>query len=843
MKKTYILTAMLTGLSMFWGCSSNPNTQQQQSNTTEVQQPKLESQSSISEDTLPDRIDIDFFGSNTDYKSDIDFSKVSLNGCNYQQLRILKAYPYALHGFWFKESDINAFFSNRTQWYEKAVEERYFSPASENDDEYWKTMEAYWKTWNEDYYSLMNQIQLSDAQKDFVKRVTEKMSEMEKNKYFSQNSLSLGNPDLLVNSHQFSDLYAGKNKKMKDLLEKYNICFSSTKSEQLFAIYEDNDYHCIPNFITTDVYLQAFHMFFDYALKSVEINGIIPRLEKFYTAMHDFAAKQTEEENAEFYDFASLYFAIANYQLTGKNLSLKPQQKNDYNAENELIMKAEDDFSPSLELKVKFPYSLFKPRGHYTRNETYKKYFRSMMWIETASFEFSDEKALKRSITMAYIFSKIGQKERQGMKETDNTLSFLMGEPDNFSIVKLSDYISEKYSNASLTELFNNSQLKTWIKKQFEVCNRVKPKVEVSDPDKINFMPQRYTVDGEILSKMFDEKPNSQRPFPRGLDVFDALGFSPATSLLDTLYKDSDKWKDYGKYRAEVKNTFKNYQGWSNSNYNKWMEVLLSLQNTDSKQPDYMKTSAWGVKNMVSALASWSELKHDAILYAEQPMGAECGGGEDLPSPIIVGYVEPNVKFWSKLLECIDLLKVNLKKFDLMNSELDNRIEELTDQVTFCKTIAEKELSKQKITDDEYGQIRVIGSTLEYFTLSVLDPNESFDSWNLVTGADKKVAVVADVFTRNIMGCDKCGILYEAVGNPNIIYVVVELDGQLYLTRGATFSHYEFVRPLGDRLTDEQWQKLLEDQANKPSQSEWFAPLLIEDNVKVNENYIYSSGC
>jgi hypothetical protein len=194
-------------------------------------------------------------------------------------------------------------------------------------------------------------------------------------------------------------------------------------------------------------------------------------------------------------------------------------------------------------------------------------------------------------------------------------------------------------------------------------------------------------------------------------------------------------------------------------------------------------------------------------------------------------------------LECIDLLKVNLKKFDLMNSELDNRIEELTDQVTFCKTIAEKELSKQKITDDEYGQIRVIGSTLEYFTLSVLDPNESFDSWNLVTGADKKVAVVADVFTRNIMGCDKCGILYEAVGNPNIIYVVVELDGQLYLTRGATFSHYEFVRPLGDRLTDEQWQKLLEDQANKPSQSEWFAPLLIEDNVKVNENYIYSSGC
>lgn len=39
-----------------------------------------------------------------------------------------------------------------------------------------------------------------------------------------------------------------------------------------------------------------------------------------------------------------------------------------------------------------------------------------------------------------------------------------------------------------------------------------------------------------------------------------------------------------------------------------------------------MQTPEWGYKNLNTALASWAELKHDAILYGEQPMAAECGG-------------------------------------------------------------------------------------------------------------------------------------------------------------------------------------------------------------------------
>ena len=64
----------------------------------------------------------------------------------------------------------------------------------------------------------------------------------------------------------------------------------------------------------------------------------------------------------------------------------------------------------------------------------------------------------------------------------------------------------------------------------------------------------------------------------------------------------------------------------------------------------------------------------------------------------------------------------------------------------------------------------------------------------------------------------------------------------LYLTRGATFSYYEFVQPLGTRLTDEEWQKMLEEK-KAPAVPEWMKSILIEKEPHVDERVFYSSGC
>ena len=72
-------------------------------------------------------------------------------------------------------------------------------------------------------------------------------------------------------------------------------------------------------------------------------------------------------------------------------------------------------------------------------------------------------------------------------------------------------------------------------------------------------------------------------------------------------------------------------------------------------------------------------------------------------------------------------------------------------------------------------------------------------------GPDKSIAVVADIYTRNVRGCDKNGVLHVATGNANNIYVVVEIEGNLYLTRGATFSYYEFAH--GRRMAENAGRK------------------------------------
>ena len=94
---------------------------------------------------------------------------------------------------------------------------------------------------------------------------------------------------------------------------------------------------------------------------------------------------------------------------------------------------------------------------------------------------------------------------------------------------------------------------------------------------------------------------------------------------------DGREWKEYPMYRKKASDKFSAFNEWEKTAYNKWIHMLVELQTPDKQYPGYMQTSSWQLKNLNSALASWSELKHNSILYAVQPMCAECGdGGDDL---------------------------------------------------------------------------------------------------------------------------------------------------------------------------------------------------------------------
>lgn len=765
-----------------------------------------------------------------------DIMKIDLNqdlsGKSLQELRLLRNVLYARQGYCFMQADIRGYFSAHMKGYDSI-------------------MEARW--WAEDEGDSVKfpKIKLTKEEEVFIKKIEALEADKKKNNYITRNGVQLGNVENIVNLFQFTNL----SKDFISMLDRNNFAILPTDKIQLFHIYEENDYHQVPNFITTDLYLQLYHMYFSYLLKSLEENKFIPTITALSEGMNNEAMKiasTTKDERIKSAaEFSAVFYAIPYYILTGKKKTIPSGYNELFDQEIEHINSEADAQSEFLQYKnVIFPYSLFKPRGHYTRNEKLKKYFKTMMWLQTASFCRETPEQLTQSVFMAQLLNTGKISNNQPFMKLYNSvyepIVFLIGEPDNLSVNDIVSYFNKNNVTtlSSSMEPSMISKVDTELKEIVKNRNKIKPKVQLSCPDKINFMPQRYLFDNEILKELVDVKPNAKRAYPKGLDVFAALGNKKAEDILLNEYKEKENWSEYPATLNKLKKKFENQTGWNKAVYNKWILGLYAMQKKQANYPFFMQTGMWEKKNLNTALASWSDLKHDAILYGEQPEAAECGGGGP-PSPYTVGYVEPNISFWKNMIELIDLTEEVLKTNDLLTSDIDSKSKQLKENAQFLLSASEKELKKQKLSEQEYNTIETLGASTEYLTLSIVEPDKNLFTWENVQGPDRSVAVVADVYTRNINGCSENGVLHEGVGNVNEIYVVVEIDGYLYLTKGATFSYYEFVQPQNSRLTDEEWQKILESKKGLPEIPKWMKEIILpaKEVPAVDEKIFYSSGC
>lgn len=258
-----------------------------------------------------------------------------------------------------------------------------------------------------------------------------------------------------------------------------------------------------------------------------------------------------------------------------------------------------------------------------------------------------------------------------------------------------------------------------------------------------------------------------------------------------------------------------------------------------------MLTPQWMKKNLNTALASYAEIKHDAILYAKQPEGAECGGGGP-PAPIVKGYVEPNVPFWNKAVSLMYSFEDFLDKYNLWTDKARTTTDRIKEEAEFLLRIAKKENRSLELSDEEYNQIEIIGSTFENISLELArSKDQQLDGWDDIQGADKNIACVADVYTANGPSNPNHSILYEAVAPADEIYVLVRFREGLYLMRGAVFSYREFKRDIKEqRLTDEEWQKMVKEKPRYGIPA-WMKEIIapVKNAPKDNEEVFYSSGC
>lgn len=618
----------------------------------------------------------------------------------------------------------------------------------------------------------------------------------------------------------------------KQMLAKNLFVVSPTNAKQLFHIYEENDYHDLPSFVTTDAILHLYHIFYDFTLRSVEENGLTPVLRRLTEGMLEESITTWQETNDPQLKQAALknvvYFAVA-ARLLGLEGKVMYVAGDMLQTELSFIEKHEG-FRVGAVFPYPVDYSQFVPRGHYTRGEVLPRFFRAMMWYGLTPFALrTAEGRMDEQIRQSLLLTR--SLYRTKLHEDWTTIyeptSFFVGAADDITPGEWKSEMDKVFGgNASVAAFADAAKFEAFAEAAQKLRPaRIQPRIMIQpgkpkppDPTvQLRFMGQRYIPDSEIMQRLTIP---IERVFPAGLDVMAVMGGMRARDILDAnpaIYNPKN-WSQYKPVRAKLSDEFAKVKPemWTSNLYWSWLYTLKALlEPTPAGYPSFMLNIAWQDKSLYTALGSWAELRHDTVLYGKQS-GAEMGdGGEPAPYK---GYVEPNVVFWGRLLNLTKQSREGLVARSLLSDELKDRFEQFEDLLTMLKRISEKELRNEKLTEDEYEGIRHIGGQLEYMTLSVMTGNP--DTWEMVNETDKDMAVVADVHT----GGDK--VLEEGVGHAFEILVIVPVEGKLVLTRGASFSYYEFQHPIGDRLTDEKWQGMV-NAGRAPAPPVWTKSFLL----------------
>ncbi|MCX6558211.1 MAG: DUF3160 domain-containing protein [Candidatus Aminicenantes bacterium] len=611
--------------------------------------------------------------------------------------------------------------------------------------------------------------------------------------------------------------------------------------EQFFHVYENNDYLQVPSFITSDSILHTFHIFFDFTLRQAEEKKLLPALESLTDRMLATLARDRQEAVPAIVKTAATrneaFLAVGYSLLHGKPAAGEGGASPLVQEELRLISAAAG-MAPSPIMGTGVDYSMFKPRGHYTRSADLKRFFMAMMWYGTLPFNLSSGD--DRVLVMAALITR-------SLYEPGGALALweTVYEPTKFYVGIADDLtphdVWEAMENRAPTpkQLSDSSWLNAFRGK---LLGRSSARVigNVNNPDlaqpvQFRFMGQRYTPDGEVFQNLTKYP---ERLFPRGLDLMAALGIGEAEAILREVYKEGEAWPAYwgklGKERERLAGLAP--EAWKQNLYFSWIHVLKRVNEAPAGgAPPFRRTQAWKRKSLMTSLGSWAELRHDTILYAKQS-GAECGGGDGDEEPkLIRGYVEPNPWLYTELGDLVQACRVGLNERGLLTQDFEAVARALSDLLSFMKDTSVKELKGEKLSDIDYQTIRIYGATLDYLTTRMMTgEGGTFDE---VAGPDRSVAVIADIHR----GGDQ--VLEEAVGNVQEIYVVVPIEGKLYLTRGAVFSYYEFKQPVSKRLSDEEWQKMLRDH-EAPPLLEWTDMFRCDgEKSEMPVTEAYSSGC
>lgn len=598
---------------------------------------------------------------------------------------------------------------------------------------------------------------------------------------------------------------------MKAKLAENGFVVCGDAGREFYEIYEANRYGLIPNFVTVDSLMHTYHLYFAYLLKGLEKEQLSDKLRQLSERMLADSMEQYEQLKGSEWESAArrnvAFFAVG-AGLLGARTAPADYAADMVKEELDKIQRADGIYYSAITGDEE-DYTQYVPRGYYEGDSVLEQYFKAMMWYGRIHFKQEEEEMDRSALLMTAALTE-DVRAYELWESLYAVTSFFAGASDDLGVCEYASAAREVYGEKLTPDKLAAGEESF---ARFHEITGTLPLPQINSipifmgEDNVirgfRFMGQRFTIDASVMQKLIysqvkEDSNGMKRMLPDTLDVPAALGSDTALQILQEAGE-----TDYAGYMENMEALRTQLAGentdlWSASLYACWLNTLRPLlQEKGEGYPVFMQGEEWAKKNLECFAGSFTELKHDTVLYSKQVV-AEMGGGYD-EEVDDRGYVEPEPLVYARFAALADQTAQGLKRYGMLKDADEENLSRLSQMAGQFRTISEKELQDEVLTDEEYECIRIYGGNLEHFWYETV--KDTADEGGTVPAP---AALVVDIAT------DPNGDVLEiATGNPSRICVVVKVDGKVKIASGSVYSFYQFPWPMEDRLTDNKWHQML----------------------------------
>ncbi|ETN17642.1 hypothetical protein PPTG_05391 [Phytophthora nicotianae INRA-310] len=632
-------------------------------------------------------------------------------------------------------------------------------------------------------------------------------------------------------------------------------------AEIYYRLYTDD----LPVYVTTDSILHAWHRSFD---------AFLVELELFLSPLLDKIVSSTLYQCKTLLSKADPHVAIAmkdvdNFLTVGLSLLRGETPSNLTSLWTALGAEKTADVE-MFSSKRTIDFSLFKPRGHYTKSEALKNYFRAMMWLGTIDFRIAggenQQDDLHQLLCAVVLVQCLQESDSlSDIERADSLISCLVADgnlgADSLSAHELAKLVIPTNIASSILSKLGPDRETLLLDLQQQIVQKGlgtqlitgHPLVEdatagtttpTTRPTSFALLGQRFVWSSFIFTRLVydqvlqdDTKP--ARRIPSAVDVAFALfgnneaateiarrmedhapepddtncdgkefvphrdGIQFASNLIALRQVIDEEFNDDDDSKPRTTAT-------GNSSISSlWLQALRALSRPSPNSASTFHTSTWQRRQMNTQIASFTQLRHDTVLYAKQSYMRR------MLCEYPYGMVDPYPVFWNLIGKMAMRMKDIATQASNSLGDSSSRGYSIAKGYQVFKTFAStmetiEEIALLQTSNEElsYEQVRFMKSVMEKSSFG--SGETKYNGWypQLFYGSPKDAGnrdvLVVDVHTDipSVEHGDPGSILHLGVGDPIVAFFVV--NEVMYA--GPVFTSYEFLTPVDKRLSDEDFQ-------------------------------------